>query len=469
MYVWFRKNGIDLPDSNTKITLDNQNSSQVASWNYMLNMNATDYFEIMCNTPDNGIILLADNSLSPTIPNIPSVIVSAQQVMYTQVGPTGVTGATGITGPTGITGHTGATGPAGSAITGLIASGFTGSVVLTDPTDTSKMYYANTLQVQRNAERDRIFASGDIIPTTDNTYRLGATGAAWKEIVMGPGTLQIISASSKVASIGADDFGVAYINGGASTQFLNVGTQIDPVVGAVGGWRIGPTGTAGNADFDLIAQQLQLGGVGGVTGPAYSLIGGNTGYTGRTGPTGITGPTGHTGPTGATGPTGITGPTGSVGITGITGPVGPSSTQFQFITISAFTLATGIVPALTNRTITITGLESNTRYAINWFLNETGQTVPGPLTYSCGYLVSTDVQGSGTTSFVACNSTYPATFAVADSASGGGSGTHRISGAVVDTIITNVGTTSVTFTLYQSASVGYSTTGKLSMQLTKSS
>ncbi len=41
IYIWFRKNGtFNIPESNTKVTLDNQNSFQVASWNYMLNLNA---------------------------------------------------------------------------------------------------------------------------------------------------------------------------------------------------------------------------------------------------------------------------------------------------------------------------------------------------------------------------------------------------------------------------------------------
>jgi hypothetical protein len=112
IYIWFRKNGTNIPESNTKVTLDNQNSFQVASWNYMLNLNAGDYIEIMCSSPDTtvGMKLVANNSLSPTQPNIPSVIVTAQQVMYTQVGPTGPTGPTSPTSPTGPTGPTGPVG-----------------------------------------------------------------------------------------------------------------------------------------------------------------------------------------------------------------------------------------------------------------------------------------------------------------------------------------------------------------------
>jgi hypothetical protein len=93
--IWFRKNGIDIPESNTRVNVDNQNSFVVAAWNFMLQLNANDYVQIMMTSPDSGIILVAVNNLI-TKPNIPSVIVTVQQVMYTQLGPTGPTGPKGF-------------------------------------------------------------------------------------------------------------------------------------------------------------------------------------------------------------------------------------------------------------------------------------------------------------------------------------------------------------------------------------
>ena len=55
-------------------------------------------------------------------PDIPSIILTATQVMYNTLGPTGPTGPTGATGPTGpvgATGVTGVTGPAGADATAL--------------------------------------------------------------------------------------------------------------------------------------------------------------------------------------------------------------------------------------------------------------------------------------------------------------------------------------------------------------
>ena len=62
----------------------------------MLDLNANDYVELMWRTSDTRLELIADPAgTSPTRPAIPSIIVTAQQVMYTQVGPTGPTGPAG--------------------------------------------------------------------------------------------------------------------------------------------------------------------------------------------------------------------------------------------------------------------------------------------------------------------------------------------------------------------------------------
>ena len=98
--IWFSKNGSPIPDSNTSLTTDNQNSFVVASWNFMLKLNAGDYVEIIWYSTDTGIQLSAVSPVTPG-PDIPSVIVTAQQVMYTQVG---ATGPQGVTGPQGATG-----------------------------------------------------------------------------------------------------------------------------------------------------------------------------------------------------------------------------------------------------------------------------------------------------------------------------------------------------------------------------
>jgi hypothetical protein len=102
--IWFRKNGTDILESNGVITVAGGAAAAktIASWNYMLKLSAADYVELVWRTSDTNLQFIHEASAtSPTRPAIPSVIVTAQQVMYTQLGPQGATGATGVGGATG--------------------------------------------------------------------------------------------------------------------------------------------------------------------------------------------------------------------------------------------------------------------------------------------------------------------------------------------------------------------------------
>ena len=103
--IWFKKNGTNIPDSNTIVTVTGAAAvaKTVPAWNYMLELNAGDYIEIFWYSNDTNMRLITFNA-SGSIPAVPSVIVTVQQVMYTQLGhtgPTGPTGQIGFTGPTG--------------------------------------------------------------------------------------------------------------------------------------------------------------------------------------------------------------------------------------------------------------------------------------------------------------------------------------------------------------------------------
>ena len=94
--IWFKKNGTNIPDSNTIVTVAGAAAAAktVPAWNYMLELNAGDYIEIFWYSIDINMRLSAFG-VSGSIPAVPSVIATVQQVTYTQVGPTGFTGPTG--------------------------------------------------------------------------------------------------------------------------------------------------------------------------------------------------------------------------------------------------------------------------------------------------------------------------------------------------------------------------------------
>jgi hypothetical protein len=80
--VWFRKNGTDLPSSNSSFgCAPRKNSFEpynvIGSLNYYASLAANDYIELVWRTSSTDVTLAAYTGLtSPTRPNIPSVIVT---------------------------------------------------------------------------------------------------------------------------------------------------------------------------------------------------------------------------------------------------------------------------------------------------------------------------------------------------------------------------------------------------------
>jgi hypothetical protein len=121
--IWLRQNGVDIPDTLGVETVGPQAGLiglVVAAWNYVVTAAAGDYFEFMWSAGSTLVQLRAvPSATSPTRPASPSAIVTAAQVMFTQLGPTGASGPTGPngiagpTGPQGTQGNAGPTGPTG--------------------------------------------------------------------------------------------------------------------------------------------------------------------------------------------------------------------------------------------------------------------------------------------------------------------------------------------------------------------
>lgn len=79
LYIWFRKNGVDIPDSNTAITLANNNDLIVPAWNFMESLSAGQYLEIVWYATDPAIQLYY-NGAPLGLPGIPSVILTVDRV-----------------------------------------------------------------------------------------------------------------------------------------------------------------------------------------------------------------------------------------------------------------------------------------------------------------------------------------------------------------------------------------------------
>ena len=192
--------------------------------------------------------------------------------------------------------------------------------------------------------RGTVFNS-DIVPAKDNVYSFGLTGARWREIYIGPGTLNILGPSGEGnATLGSNDKGTAYTEFGFATPFINIGpSQLVP--NAVGGWQIAPSGLLGTPEFDLIVREQDTSGA--FIGPSYSLIR-NPGATGSRGVDGSTGPTGGRGVDGSMGPTGGRGVDGSTGATGPRGEQGPKGTPGANYNTSGYTTDNPVIDSSVN-------------------------------------------------------------------------------------------------------------------------
>lgn len=79
--IWFRKNGINIPQSDSKVTLANNGHYILPAWNFLIQLNAGENCEIMWATTSPQIILQAEpENLVVPHPAIPSVIVTCVQV-----------------------------------------------------------------------------------------------------------------------------------------------------------------------------------------------------------------------------------------------------------------------------------------------------------------------------------------------------------------------------------------------------
>ena len=82
--IWFRKNGVDIPRTNTELGIEKGQggtSKLVAAWNIVESLTANEYLEIMWSSPDTGMEILWENTKTgPVRPATPSLIVTVTQV-----------------------------------------------------------------------------------------------------------------------------------------------------------------------------------------------------------------------------------------------------------------------------------------------------------------------------------------------------------------------------------------------------
>lgn len=69
--MWIRKNGVDVPDSNTRITLSGSNAEIVMSVSTILDLDAGDYLQLVCSaSATNTLISHSPAGVGPAVPGV---------------------------------------------------------------------------------------------------------------------------------------------------------------------------------------------------------------------------------------------------------------------------------------------------------------------------------------------------------------------------------------------------------------
>jgi collagen type VII alpha len=261
--VWLKKNGTNLADTNSHYDVPDKQgsaySSEILTVNFVLELAASDYIQVFWQTSTTSVSL-ETLAASGGYPRTPSIIFTATQVMYTNLGPTGSSGPTGPTGTAGasITGPTGPTGATGAASTVAGPTGPTGDTGTVGPTG----------------------PTGAVSTVAGPTGPTGVAGALGPTGPTGAALNATYTRTSFTATASQTTFSVTYTVGFVEVYlngvFLN-GTDYTATDGTSVVLAIGAT--AGD-----IVETI-----------AYYTV--NVAPTGPTGPTGssVTGPTGPTG------------------------------------------------------------------------------------------------------------------------------------------------------------------------------
>ena len=78
VYIWLRKNGVDVADSASKVVVNGNNDEKIAAWNFVILLSANDYIELAWSSADATMHIEAfpASTVAPVHPLIPSVILT---------------------------------------------------------------------------------------------------------------------------------------------------------------------------------------------------------------------------------------------------------------------------------------------------------------------------------------------------------------------------------------------------------
>lgn len=83
IWLWPRVDGVNIPDSASKVSIQGTTAESVPAWNFILPMDASSYFELVWLTDDTNVVLKHEAGFGTApndVPEIPSVILTVTYV-----------------------------------------------------------------------------------------------------------------------------------------------------------------------------------------------------------------------------------------------------------------------------------------------------------------------------------------------------------------------------------------------------
>lgn len=82
VYIWLRLNGVDVPNSASKVVVSGPNDEKIAAWNFVVQLQANDYIELAWSSSDATMHIeaIAASTVAPVHPLVPSIILTVTWV-----------------------------------------------------------------------------------------------------------------------------------------------------------------------------------------------------------------------------------------------------------------------------------------------------------------------------------------------------------------------------------------------------
>lgn len=78
--IWLRVDGVNVPNSATVITITGNNVATVAAWNFVINLTANNYFELVWSSDSTNVSIKSVAAAAP-VPAIPGVIMTVTSLV----------------------------------------------------------------------------------------------------------------------------------------------------------------------------------------------------------------------------------------------------------------------------------------------------------------------------------------------------------------------------------------------------